>query len=96
MFVQFIALCHRRFIVKKIKTAKVMLGQDDGKKTERWLRLEKGLLICLNQSSLAQIFDWFDCLEEATVKTKTAGKRWTIVSVARDRLFLESPRVFQA
>ena len=66
-----------------------MLGKDDGKKTARRLDLEKGLLNWLKQRSLAQIFDWFDCLEETTVKTGAGGRRWTTESVARDKLFLE-------
>ena len=89
MFVQFIALCYRCFIVKKIKAVKELLGKDDGKKTARRLELEKGLLNWLRQRSLAQIFDWFDCLEETTVKTEAGTRRWTTESVARDRLFLE-------
>lgn len=89
MFVQFIALCYRCFIVKKIKAVKETLGKDDGKKTARRLELEKGLLNWLRQRSLAQIFDWFDCLEETTVKTGAGVRRWTTESVARDRLFLE-------
>ena len=44
MFVQFIALCYRCFIVKKIKAVKETLGKDDGKKTAKRLELEKGLL----------------------------------------------------
>ena len=43
----------------------------------------------VKQRSLAQIFDWFDCLEETTVKTGAGVRRWTTESVARDRLFLE-------
>ena len=75
---QFIALCYRCFIVKKIKAVKETLGKDDGKKTAKRLELEKGLL-----------FDWFDCLEETSVKTGAGVRRWTTESVARDRLFLE-------
>lgn len=32
-------------------------------------KLEKGLLNWLKQRSLAQLLDWFDCLEETTVDT---------------------------
>ena len=89
MFVQFVALCYRCFIVKKIKAVKEMLGKDDEKKTPKRLELEKGLLNWLKQRSLAQIFDWFDCLEETTVKTEAGVRRWTTESVAWYRLFLE-------
>ena len=61
-FGQFIALCYRCFVVKKIKAVKEILDKDDGRKTARRLELEKGLLNWLRQRSLAQIFDWFDCL----------------------------------
>ncbi len=88
MFVQFIALCYRCFIVKKIRAVREMLGKDDGKKTAKRLELEKGLLNWLKQRSLAQMFDWFDCLEETTVRTEAGTRRWTTESVARDRLFL--------
>ena len=69
MFVQFISLCYRCFIMKKIKAMKSALGKEDGLKTEKRLELERKLLNWLKQRSLAQIFDWFDCLEETTVKT---------------------------
>jgi len=89
MFVQFVALCYRCFIMKKIKAVKENLGKEDGQKTAKRLELEKQLLNWLKQRSLAQIFDWFDCLEETTVKTEAGVRRWTTESVARDRLFLE-------
>lgn len=89
MFVQFVALCYRCFIMKKIKAVKEMLGKEDGQKTAKRLELEKQLLNWLKQRSLAQIFDWFDCLEETTVKTEAGVRRWTTEAVARDRLFLE-------
>ena len=72
-----------------VKAVKKMLGKDDGKKTARRLDLEKGLLNWLKQRSLAQIFDWFDCLDETTVKTGAGVRRWTTESVARDKFFLE-------
>ena len=89
MFVQFVSLCYRCFIMKRIKAVKATLGVDDGQKTEKRLELERKLLNWLRQRSLAQIFDWFDCLEETTVKTEAGVRRWTTESVARDRLFLE-------
>lgn len=89
MFVQFIALCYRCFIMKKIKAVKEILGKEDDQKTVRRLELEKQLLNWLKKRSLAQIFDWFDCQEETTVKTEAGVRRWTTEAVARDRLFLE-------
>jgi hypothetical protein len=75
--------------MKRIKAVKATLDVDDGQKTEKRLELERKLLNWLRQRSLAQIFDWFDCLEETTVKTEAGVRRWTTESVARDRLFLE-------
>ncbi len=89
MFVQFVSLCYRCFIEKRIRDLKETLGRSDERKTAGRLALEKKLLNWLNQRSLAQIFDWFDCLEETTVKTEAGIRRWTTESVARDRLFLE-------
>jgi len=89
MFVQFVALCYRCFIMKKIRAVKEMLCKDEEQKTKERLKLERGLQNWLKQRSLAQIFDWFDCLEETTVKTEAGARRWTTESVARDRLFLE-------
>lgn len=37
---------------------------------------------------MAQIFDWFDCIETTSVKNDSAELRWSTESVARDRLFL--------
>lgn len=89
MFVQFLSLCYRCFIMKRVKALKATPGKDDEQKTEKRLNLETKLLNWLRQRSQALIFDWFDCLEETTVKTPTETRRWATESVARDRLFLE-------
>lgn len=89
LFVQFVALCYRCFIIKKLKTVEEMLGTDAEHKTEKQLKLEKSLKNWLKQRSLAQIFDWFDCIETTTVRTEAGMRRWTTESVARDRLLLK-------
>ena len=38
---------------------------------------------------MAQIFDWFDCIEETAVKTPTWTRRSTKEAVTRNRLFLK-------
>ena len=89
MFAQFVALGYRCFIMKRIRAVKAVLGKEEPGKAQDRLRLERSLLNWLKQRSLAQILDWYDCVEEATVKTEAGNRRWTTDSVARDRLFLE-------
>lgn len=88
-FVQFVALCYRCYITKKIKAVEEQLGTDGEHKTKEQLKLEKGLKNWLEQRSLAQIFDWFDCVETTSVKTDAGMRRWTTEAVARDRLFIK-------
>lgn len=69
MFAQFVALGYRCFVIKKIRAVKTLLEKEDERKTKERRKLEKGLLNWVKQCSLAQIFDWFDGLEETTVDT---------------------------
>ena len=89
MFAQFVALGYRCFVIKKIRAVKTLLEKEGERKTKERRKLEKGLLNWVKQRSLAQIFDWSDCLEETTVNTEAGSRRWTTESVARDRLLLE-------
>lgn len=88
MFVQFVALCYRCFIARKIKAVKEQLCLPREGLTQKQMDLEKNLKSWLEQRSMAQIFDWFDCIETTSVKTAVGMRRWTTESVARDRLFL--------
>jgi hypothetical protein len=88
MFVQFVALCYRCFIARKIKAVKEQLCLPREGLTQKQMDLEKNLKSWLEQRSMAQIFDWFDCIETTSVKTEVGMRRWTTESVARDRLFL--------
>lgn len=88
-FVQFVALCYHCFLTKKIKEVQARLGKDEEGKTKALVTLEKKLDKWLNQRSLVQILDWFDCIETTKVKTAMGNYRWSTESVARDRLFLE-------
>lgn len=68
---------------------KTRLGKNEHGKTKALHKLEKKLEKWLGQRSLAQILDWFDCIETTQVKTAMGDYRWSTESVARDRLFLE-------
>lgn len=88
-FVQFVSLGYYCFMTKKIKEVKARLGKDEPAKAKALLKLEKKLENWLDQRSLAQILDWFDCIETTQIKTAMGDYRWSTESVARDRLFLE-------
>lgn len=87
-FVQFVALGYHCFLTKKIHELQANLGKDETGKTKALVTLEKKLDKWLKQRSLAQILDWFDCIETTTVQTAMGNYRWSTESVARDRLFL--------
>ena len=88
-FVQFISLGYHCFLMKKIKEVRAGLGKEEASKPGTVVKLEKKLDKWLEQRSLAQILDWFDCIETTTVQTAMSNYRWSTESVARDRLFLE-------
>lgn len=87
-FVQFIALGYHCFLTKKISEVKARLGRDETGKPKALIALEKKLDKWLEQHSLAQILDWFDCIETTNVQTVMGNFRWSTESVARDQLFL--------
>lgn len=88
-FVQFVALGYHCFLTKKIKEVQDQLRKDEAGKPKELFKLKKKLEKWLAQRSLAQILDWFDCIETTVIKTAMADYRWSTESVARDRLFLE-------
>ena len=88
-FAQFISLGYHCFLTKEIKEMRRGLGKSGNGKTKALLSLEKKLDKWLEQRSLAQILDWFDCIETTHVQTAMGSYRWSTESVARDRLFLE-------
>ena len=75
--------------MKKIKEVQAKLGKNESGKTKSLIKLEKKLENWLAQRSLAQILDWFDCIETTKVRTAMGSYRWSTESVARDRLFLK-------
>lgn len=88
-FVQFISLGYHCFLMKKIKEVREGLGKEAVGKPEVVVKLERKLDKWLEQRSLAQILDWFDCIETTIVQTVMSNYRWSTESIARDRLFLE-------
>jgi hypothetical protein len=88
-FVQFVSLGYHCFLTKKIKEMREVLGKNKSEKTAALVKLENQLDKWLEQRSLAQILDCFDCIETTNVRTPMGNYRWSTESVARDRLFLE-------
>jgi hypothetical protein len=88
-FVQFVSLGYHCFLMKKIKEMRATLGKNETGKSKALIKLEKKLDKWLEQRSLAQILDWFDCVETTSVQTAMGSYRWSTESIARDRLFLE-------
>jgi hypothetical protein len=88
-FAQFVSLGYHCFLTKKIKEVRSGLGKEEAGKPQSIIKLEKKLDQWLEQRSLAQILDWFDCVETTTVQTAMGNCRWSTESVTRDRLFLE-------
>jgi site-specific recombinase XerD len=88
-FTQFVSLGYYCFLTKKIKEVQAKLRKKEPGKTKSLVKLEKKLENWLEQRSLAQILDWFDCIETTQVQTVVGSYRWSTESVARDRLFLE-------
>ena len=65
------------------------LGKNESGKTKALLKLEQKLDKWLEQRSIAQVLDWFDCIETTNVKTAMGNYRWSTESVSRDLLFLK-------
>jgi len=87
-FTQFVSLGYHCFLTKKIKEIRAKLGKNEAGKSKALIDLENKLDKWLTQRSLAQILDWFDCIETTTVKTSMGNQRWSTESVARDQLFM--------
>ena len=88
-FVQFISLGYHCFLTKKIQEVRAKLGKNEDGKKKALVKIENKLDKWLEQRSLAQILDWFDCVETTNVQTAMGNYRWSTESVTRDRLFLK-------
>lgn len=87
-FAQFVGLGYHCFLTKKIKEVHACLGTNAKDKTKEQVDLELNLKRWIEARSLIQILDWFDCIEQTTVKTPKGCVRWSTESVKRDELFL--------
>lgn len=88
-FVQFIALSYRCWLIGKIREIKEMLSRSLAEKEHKAEKKKaEKLLSWLENRSLAQILDWFDCIEETTVVGKAGEIRWKTESIERDKYFL--------
>lgn len=88
-FVQFIAMGLRSFLLKRIKGVKEDLAKKDEKCSAQEATLRKKLLNWLDNRSVLQILQWFDCTRETTVKNERGQYRWSTENVKRDELFLQ-------
>ncbi len=88
-FAQFVSLGYHCFLTKKIKDMRAKLGKKEPGKTKVLLNLENKLNKWIEQRSLVQILEWFDCIETTNIKTEMGNCRWSTESVLRDQLFLE-------
>lgn len=86
--VQFISICYRCFLMKRIKQVENSLARDTSMLTTTQAELERKLKTWIQQRSLAQILDWFDCVDKVTVNTEAGKRRWTTEQIERDKEFL--------
>ena len=90
--VQFVALCYYEYFSRRIRELKAGLGARNGVREHDLkanLDREKALRLWLDNTSVQEIFDWFDAVEKIDVATPYARQIWTTEVVARDRMFLE-------
>ena len=87
-FAQFISLGYHCFLSKKIREVLNKLSESVADKNKAQIKLERQLKNWLEQRSLVQILEWFDCIETTNVQTAMGTYRWSTESVARDQLFL--------
>ncbi len=88
-FVQFVGLGYSCFFSKRLKEVRQKLGVDSENKTKALLKLEKQLAQWIDSHSVAQIYDWFDCVETTTIQNESSKVRWSTESISRDKLFLQ-------
>ena len=83
------ALSYRCWLIGKVREIKELLAKwlVEKKRNPEKSKAEK-LLSWLDNRSLAQILDWFDCIEETTVASKAGEIRWKTESIERDKFFL--------
>jgi len=90
--VQFVALCYYEYLSKELKILKTTLGFENGdhdRDLKENLNKEKKLKSWLENTSMQEIFEWFDAIEKFDIATPYAKKTWTTETIERDNLFLE-------
>ena len=90
-FCQFVAYGYEEFFLNAISSVKEKLAVPNGDPAHDnsdTFKREKNLLNWLNKMSVAKLFDWFDAIQETTVKSSLAKTRWKTETIERDRLFL--------
>lgn len=90
--VQFVALSYYEYFSKEINNLKLNLGVENGQREHDLktnLDKEKKLKSWLDNTSIQEIFEWFDAVEKTDITTPYAKKTWTTEIIERDKLFLE-------
>ena len=90
--IQFVALCYYEYFSRKIREMKSTLGVKNGEHDHDLkvnLDKEKALRNWLDNTSIQEIFDWFDAVEKVDVTTPYAKQVWTTEVIERDKMFLE-------
>lgn len=98
-FCQFIAFGYEEYLRNAINRGKKTLAVKNGDPehdSPKALKKEKALLIWLNKMSISKLLDWYDAVQETTVKTKFGRTGWKTESVERDRLFLQKLGVIKS
>ena len=89
LFTQFIALGYLCYFQRRLKEIRMELAKNKDSMTMEQFNLETKLARWMDEHSVAQIMDWFDCIETTTVQTEAGIVRWSTESVARDQLLLQ-------
>lgn len=90
--VQFVSLCYYEYFSRILKDIKSSLGVKNGNHVhdlKQNLDNEKKLKTWLDNTSIQEIFDWFDAVEKMDVTTEYAQRTWTTEAIQRDKMFLE-------
>ena len=90
--IQFVALCYYEYFSRKLREIKSTLGIKNGDHDHDLkvnLDKEKALKNWLDNTSIQEIFDWFDAVEKVDVTTPYAKQAWTTEVIERDRMFLK-------
>jgi transposase len=90
--VQFVALCYYEHFSSMLREIKGSLGEPNGdnKHDQKGnLNKEKQLKTWLENTSIQEMFDWYDAIEKIDVATPYAKQTWTTEVIERDQLFLK-------